>query len=78
MKFTDTVQKLNPQRVKTDFIAYSETAIGMLRLPDVTQAAVDAERKSALKLVALVMGSDDYVANIGTFFYPDMKIFFIF
>lgn len=50
----------------------------MLRLPDVTQAAVDAERKSALKLVALVMGSDDYVANIGTFFYPDMKIFFIF
>ena len=65
MKFTETVEKLNPEKKQMDMIVYCESAGSMMRLAKITQATIEAGRKASLTLVALVMGSDDYVANIG-------------
>lgn len=48
-----------------DLITYCETAQGMLNLKKITQTIARDGLKNCLKLVGIVFGSDDYVANIG-------------
>ncbi|XP_015590273.1 citramalyl-CoA lyase, mitochondrial [Cephus cinctus] len=64
--FSDTVKKLFHNNNNTiNLIVFSETSISMMNLPSIVQAVIDAQTNTCIKLVALVVGSDDYVADIG-------------
>ncbi|XP_012276607.1 citramalyl-CoA lyase, mitochondrial [Orussus abietinus] len=63
--FADTVSNLYSHTSPINLIVYSETAVSMMNLPKIVNAGIEIGKHSPLNLVALVMGSDDYVADIG-------------
>lgn len=54
------------QKKKFGLIIFTESAVGMLSLPDICRRANEiSEMGAPIVLEGIVFGSDDYLANIG-------------
>ena len=51
---------------KINLIIYTESAVGLLNLPDICKMGVSLSDKGSFQLDGIVFGSDDFCADIGT------------